>query len=243
MPDHGPLGGCRVEAGTSAQEIAGIKVAQRQAGVGYGGPLSAPAVAGRARVRAGAVGANVEDASLVHSGDAAPAGTQGVDVDHRRGDLPSRLELLVGYVGDPVFDQRYVGAGAAHVKGYDFALVQQLPDVSRSADATGRAGKDGSHRHVLGVLDGGHTAVGLHDQHVLQLGVGLEPLAQPRQVAAEHRPHVGVDHRGAQAVELLDLGNHLVRQGSVQFRETAANYLRGPLLVGRVQVREQEADG
>ena len=34
-----------------------------------------------------------------------------------------------------------------------------------------------------------------------------------------------------------------MRQGSVQLRETAANDLRGPLLVGRAQVREQKADG
>ena len=175
-----------------------------------------------------------------------------MDVDHRGGDLPPGLELLVGDVGNPVLDQRDVGAGAAHVEGNDFAqascrparlgFLQQLADVRGGADATRRAGQDRAHRHAAGVPYGGHSAVGLHDQHVLQLRVRLEPLSEVRQVAAEHRPDVGVDHRGAEAVELLDLGNDLVGEGGVQVRETLANDFRSLLLVGGVEVGEQETD-
>ena len=49
---------------------------------------------------------------------------------------------------------------------------------------------------------GATAAVGLHDEHVVQLRVCLESPGQVGQVAAEHRADVGVDDGGAQAVEI-----------------------------------------
>ena len=239
---QGSPGGGGVEAGPAAKEVARIQVPQYQAGIGDGRPLPALAVAGRSGIRPGAFRADVEDTTFIDPRDAASTGAQGVDVDHRGGDLPPGLELLVGDVGNPVLDQRDVGAGAAHVEGDEFGFLQQLADVRGGADASRRAGQDRAHRHAAGVPYGGHSAVGLHDQHVLQLRVRLEPLSQVRQVAAEHRPDVGVDHRGAEAVKLLDLGNDLVGEGGVQVRETLANDFRSLLLVGGVEVGEQETD-
>ena len=182
----------------------------------------------------------MENASFIHPGDTASARAHGMDVDHRGGDLPAGLKLLIGDVGNPVLNQRNVGAGAAHVEGDDLGFLQQLPDVRGGADASCRAGQDSPHRHEAGVFYRGHSAVGLHDQHVTQLGVCLEPLIQARKIAAEHRSDVGVDHRSTQAVELLDLGNHLMGEGSVRVGKAAAYDFRSLLLMGGVEVREQE---
>ena len=102
---QGLLSRRRVETGSPAQEIGRIQVAQHQAGIGNGGIGSTLAVAGRSGFCAGAVRANVENSSLIHPGDAAPAGAQRVNVNHRRSDLPAGLELLVGDVRRPVLDK------------------------------------------------------------------------------------------------------------------------------------------
>ena len=253
VPSQGPLGSRGVQGGPASQEIAGVQVSQRQAGVSDRGPHSTPAIAGRARVGTRAFRADMQDPTLVHPGDAAAASAQGMDIDHRRRNLPPCLELLVGNVRHPVLDQRDVRAGAAHVEGDQLVEatcrpirlrpLQQLPDVRRCAHPSRRARQDGPHRHPAGVGYRGHSTVGLHDQHVIQLRVRFEPLAKVREIAAEHRADVGVDHRGAEAVEFLYLWNHLVGEGGVHVGEALPDDFRRPLLVGGIEVREQEADG
>ena len=235
-------GGCGVQAGSTPEEVAGIQVAQRQTRIGYSGVGAALAIARRAGIRAGAVRADVEDATFIHSGDAAAAGAQGVDIDHRSGNLPTGLELLVGDVRDTVFDQRNIRAGPTHVEGDDLWFRQQLSQVRSGADASGRAGQNGAHRHPAGIVDWRNPAVGLHDQHVLQLRVRFEALTQVGQIAAEHRTNVGVDHCRAQSVEFLDLRDHLVGEGGVHIRESALYDFSRLSLVGGIEVREQETN-
>ena len=70
-----------------------------------------------------------------------------------------------------------------------------------------------------------------------------QPILQVLKIAAQHRPDVGVDHRGAQAVKFFDLRNDLGRERGVHTGELGPDYLANPVFVVGVQVREQEADG
>ena len=62
-----------VEADGAVAEFAGAQEAQNRKGVGDGGPFAAAAIAGGARRRTGAFGANLQNAERINGGDGAPA--------------------------------------------------------------------------------------------------------------------------------------------------------------------------
>ena len=81
------------------------------------GSLAAAAVAGRAGIGAGAARPDLQRAGVVEPGDAAAAGADHLDVDHRH---PHRIagDDALGGEGRPAgLDQRHIGAGAADIEG------------------------------------------------------------------------------------------------------------------------------
>ena len=230
-----------VQRSPPTQEILRVQVAQHEVRVGHRWVVAAFPIACRTRVRPGAVRPHVEYPALIHPGNATPSGSEGVDVNHRHGNLPSGLELLGGQVGNTVFDQGDVGAGPAHVKGDGLRLAQSFSQRGHRVHPTRGAGQDRPHRLAHGLFDGGDPSIGLHDQHVADPPVRVKPLPQPVQILAKHRADVGVDDRGAKPVEFLDLGNYLLGKRSVDPRKPGADPLRGHPFVNRVQVREEEA--
>src|SRR5581483_6860865 len=106
-----------VEAHRAAEEVVGVEVAESEGGVGDRRPDAAASVAGGARVRAGALRADVEQAALVHPADRAAAGADRLDV-HRRepGHVPEERLAEPGLArpGDAAAaDERDVVARAA----------------------------------------------------------------------------------------------------------------------------------
>ena len=118
-PAHHPVGRVHVEGELPSREASGIQVAQDDAGVGHGGIGAAAGIAGGARVRSGALGTDPQSAGRVDPRDAAAAGADGADVDHRH---PKRPRPHLGFGGGqraPVANQRDVAAGPAHVERDD----------------------------------------------------------------------------------------------------------------------------
>ena len=60
----GGLGGAAIEARAAAEEVVGIEEAEHQVGVGHGRLGAAAAIAGRSRLRAGALGPDVQHAAV-----------------------------------------------------------------------------------------------------------------------------------------------------------------------------------
>src|SRR5215475_9556215 len=68
-------------------------------------------------------------------------------------------------------------------------------------------------------------------------------LAEPPEVRRQGRTHVGIDHGGAEALVLLDLGEHFRGQGDVDAGQEALQDSARRLLVAAVGVGVEIADG
>ena len=91
--ERGARGG-DIERLRAAEEIIRIEIAADEVGVGDGRPRAAAAVAGRARIGAGALRPDVEKAAAVDPGDRAAAGRDRRHVERRHVDLPARDHAL-----------------------------------------------------------------------------------------------------------------------------------------------------
>ena len=105
----------------------------------------------------------------------------------------------------------------------------------------------GSRQHRAGgeprrLLDRHHAAMGLHDQDGARIPGLLQPLAEPLKIARQPRAHIGVHHRGGEALKFLDLGQHLRRQRHIGIRQCAAYRLGCDLLVTRIAPGVEKTD-
>ena len=163
---------------------------------------AALAVAGRAGIGAGRFRADLE-AAVLEAADRAAAGRHRVDVHHRRAHPHAghhRFEhALVGavVVGD-------VGRGAAHVEADHLAQADRLAALDGADDAAGGAGQD--RVLALEAVGVGQAAVRLHEHQAHRAGFG----GHPRDIVAQHRRQVGVDHGGVAAPDDLHQGADLV---------------------------------
>ncbi len=240
---HRRLGGRRVEAGSPAQEVGGIEEPQHHIGVGDGGVTAPAPIAGGARHRARALGAHVQDAAHVHRRDGAAARSQRVNVDARQRHLAAAHRLVAGEMRLAALQQRDVRAGSPHVEGDEIALADHPRTVPASRDAARRPRQYGSGSQANRVLDGGDTAMRLHDEDAAGIAGRRQPLLEAAEIAREHRPHIGVDHGGAEALVLLDLRQHLRRERNVGRRQQTREQPARGLLVPPVPVGMEVADG
>ena len=238
---HRALGRGGIEPLAAAQEVRGIEQTEHDIGVGdRGGPATA-AIAGGPRIGARALRPDVEDAARVHPRDGAAARAEGVDVDGGHRHLLAGHAFVACQLGLAALDQGDVGAGAAHVEGDEIALAEQPRRVAAAGDAAGRARQHGARGQSHRVGDRGHTAMGLHDEHFSGVPGRAEPLSEALQVMPESRAHIRIDHRRAEALVLLDLGQHLGGEGHVSVGQSPAQGLERGLLVARVAIRVQVA--
>ena len=187
-----------IERDGAAQEEVGVDVAQRERGVGQGRLAAALTVAGGARHRARAVGADVQHAARIDPGDGAAAGANAAHVDGgeaRHVAANAGAEPRLPGPGDPpLADQRDVIAGAARVGDDGHALVAL--GGSEGAAGDGRHRRAGVQRVDRGRRQVGRiddTALGGHGQQpALEPGVA-QPRLQGRQVAGHDRLQRGVD--------------------------------------------------
>ncbi|GKT94385.1 LOW QUALITY PROTEIN: uncharacterised protein [Colletotrichum tofieldiae] len=237
LHDGGVQGGVRVRAedgrerGRDEAAEEEVRVRHRQ------GP--AFAVARGTRVRAGALGADGEEAVAREEDRAAARGDRG-DVEHRDGDgAPGdgglREVVVLAVVAG------HVGAGAAHVEADDGGAV--LGVVARPGDAHDAAGGAAEEGLVATELGGGlETAVGAHEVHAP--GRDAEARVEGVDVAPDDGVEVGLGAGGRAAVEELDGrggGGGGGDEGEAELGRAGDGCHE--VLVGRVEVGVHEADG
>ena len=159
------LGGAAIEARAAAEEVVGIEEAEHEVGVGHRRFDAAAAIAGRARLRAGALGPDMEHAAVVDARNRAAAGADAGDVQALQrhalaGDAPVRRDRRLA-----ADHERDVGRGAAHVEGNEVAVAQQPGGVLAAGDAAGRTGEHAAGRQPHRLGDGRNAAMRLDDQH------------------------------------------------------------------------------
>ena len=212
-----------VDRQVAAQQRALVEVAEQQVAVGDGGLGAAAAVADRARIGAGALRPDAQRAGAIDPGDRAAAGGDLGQVDHRHADRMAGAvhpAVAAGAAADLVLgrrlvlavaDQARLGGGAAHVEGEEIAAAGLPRHQRRGDDAGRRARLHGHGRHGDGLAGFEDAAVGAHHVEARQ-ALGARRLLQALQIRREDRADVGADGRGAGALELLDLGQHLARR-------------------------------
>ncbi len=236
--DGGP-GGIGVEGDAAAQGRVGRQAAEHDVGVGDRRAVPAQAVGGGAGAGARRLGADAQGPARVGPGDAAAAGRDRGDVEHRQVQRVAGDDGLAGAGRGPVADQGDVARGAAHVEGQRQrgALARRQP--GGADDAAGRPAEDGPGGVLGGGLDRQHAAARLHDRGRRQAGLG-RALAQAAQVGAQDGREVGVHRRRREALVLPDLGQHLARRAHVDAGQGRAQRVGHLALVVRVGEREQQ---
>ena len=105
----------------------------------------------------------------------------------------------------PPDDERDVGARPAHVEGNEIAVADQARGVAAAGHAAGRTGEHRPGGEPDSVRDRRHAAMGLDDEQRPLEPCLAQPYRQALEVELERRPDIGVHHRRAGALVLLDL--------------------------------------
>ena len=204
---------------------------------------SATAVAGGARVGAGAARPHLEDPGRVDPGEAAAARPDRARVDHRQRDRHAVLELLEvreGRLG--ARQQAGLEAGAAHVTGDQVTQADRLAERRRGHDPARRARahqRDGLLACPLGRL---HAAVRAQDEQLVDVALAALPL-EAGHVIVQQRLQVRVEHRRRRALVLAPARQHLVRERDEDAWPLLLDQLARAQLVCRVDEREEVGDG
>ena len=165
----------RVEGHVAAEEVVGVEDAEQQIGVGDRRLGAALAVAGRARVGAGRLRPDLQQAEVVDPGERAAAGADLDQVDRRHGDREARALLEAVDAGD--LEARSTARARACSMRQVLAVVPPMSKHSRRSSPRRRAyqapasapaaGPDSTRRigSAGGVLGRHDAAVRQHHQH------------------------------------------------------------------------------
>ena len=202
-----------------------LEVAEERVRIGHRRKRAPSAVAGRAGLGARARGADLEQAELVHAGDAATPGADLQQVDHRnpQRNAASRLEPLgprrleIGaHPGLVVVDQADLGGGAPHVEADDVVALQPARERGRGEGTGRRAGLDHHDRLPPCDVDREGSSVRAHEE---QTPV-LEPAVEPAEVAVEQRLDIRVGNGRRETLVFAELPRELRRERDRELRET-----------------------
>ena len=223
----------------------GVRVCHR--GVG-----AAAAITGWAGFGAGTGRAHLNAAQLIHRGDGAAAGADFHHLHdrHTQRQAAALLEAVAApHLERPrhqrcvVVDEADFRRGAPHVERKRLGKPQALGDAARQDGAAGRPGFDQPDGEARRGLDVRQAAAGSHHQKRAPEAARREVSRQPAQVTRHERLHVGVGASRGEAIELADFRAHLRRERHGHFRQTLREDGADALLVGRVRVGVQQADG
>ena len=187
----------------------GIEAVQGDLRIGNGRLDPAAAIGDRPWHRTRAVRADLERSHFVEPGDAPPARTDDVNIDHGRldrvpGDGPVGREHRLA-----VDDQGYVGAGAAHVKRHEVPKPGDPSHFGRADHTRSRPREASANRKTANRLDRHQAAIGMNRQRLHGNAHLRDPIKKPVQVELHAWPDRGV-HRGRrQPLVLAELGKDL----------------------------------
>ena len=235
----------RVQSDPSAEVLVRVHPSEQELTVGDRRLPSAPSVAGRTRLRPGALRPDLELASGIDVGDRAAAGADGVDVRHRHHGMVV-ADAGVEHVLDPQLSPGSdpdVRGGAADVEADHVRLAGQPAGphpADEPRDRTRHEQGDGPPRHTG---DRRAPAVRLHEMQSATEPAGVQGVLQPLHVAHRPGPDVGVERGGREALELPVLRHHLVARADEDPGTLLGHDLDRPPLVRGIEVGEQKADG
>jgi hypothetical protein len=199
------------------REGVGIDHAKSDVRIGYGRALAAAAVAGGARLRGRALGANGDALHRVDMGDRTATGADLDHLDHgdanrqagafqeARGAIDLEHARGLGLV---FLDQADLGRGAAHVEGEHLALAETRRDLRREDRAAGGTGFDEAHRKAPRRLDRGDAAAGRDEIDGAAELLDLQGIGHAGEIAVDQWLHIGVRDRGGRALIFADLRTH-----------------------------------
>ena len=231
-----------VDLHRTAEEPIGMQAAEDDVGVRHRRLRAAAAVRRGTGIGPRAVRADVQALAFVEPGDAAGAGPDGIDLDHRQLHGMAGHFAVRGHAQLAVVDQRDVGAGAAHVDAQQTARAHRLPDALHRERAAGGAGRDQPDRIIPGGGDGQRSAVRLHQQHVCVRKQPPHARGHLFEVSLDQRHGGRVQRHRAHALELPDLAADVVRGGDAHPGQPLPQPVADPRLVVRVPERVEQAD-
>ena len=226
------------------KEVIRIEPSEHGIAVGGRGQLAAAAIAAWAWHRPRALGSHPEQSAGIHVGDGATAGADGVDVhhgDHRLVVADAGIEQML-HAHLAVRRHADIGRRAADIECDDVLESRQLGCPDTADQPSHRARHQQGHRPPHRSLGRGHSATGLHQMQAGAELVLLQRLIQILHVLGRFGAHVGIEAGGAESLVLPVLGDHLVAEGKKDLGPFLANQFPHPLLVIRVEEREQKAD-
>jgi hypothetical protein len=232
----------RVEVDLARKRHVGAGAAEDDVRVGDR-RLDAPSpVARGAGIGAGAARPDAQRPAGVEPCDATAAGADRVDLDLRR-PVRQAADVLLGRERRlEVLDETDVGARAAHVVRDQVALAREPPEVDRGGDASGRAREHRVHRIARGDLGRHDAAARRGDEHLATVVALRERPRERRQITAHLRPDVRVERRGAAALVLAELRQHVRGRRDEPARQHLGGDARRGLLVRGPRIAVEEAD-
>ena len=220
-----------------------IEAAEHQVGVGDGEAGAAAAIADRAGLGAGALGPDLEHPGPVDGGDRAPAGADGVDVDHRQVDRQPVIDREFGRdLRHAAGDQRHVGRRPSHVVRDGVGEPRLGEGGGGRHHARGRARHHGLRRRLDDEPRRHGAAIAVHHQQVTGKALGAQIVLKAADVAVEDRLHGRVDRGGGATLVFAELGEKGVAEGDIRIRPDRAGDGAGAQLVLRVGVGVEEVD-
>ena len=184
----------------------------------------------------------MQDAAGIDTADRPAAGAETDDVEAVQCETMAADAAAADQSRLAVDDQADVGAGAAHVERDQVAAAEEPRCVAAAGDATGGAGQHAPRGEPRGLGDWCDTAVRLDDQDRASVSGLHQALLQPPQVARQRGPDIGVHHGGGDAVELLDLRQHVGRQRHVGIGHRLGERGGCVAFVARIAIGVQVAD-
>ena len=227
------------------QAAIGAEPAEHHLSVGRCGLAAAAAVAGRPRIGARRLRADAVDAAVVDIGDGAAARPDGVDIDHRDHGLivadlgieqVAHPERAAG--GDPDVRRR-----AADIEREHVVVAGHLAGPDAADQPCDRPRHHEVDRAADGAVRGRHAARGLHESNAARKTGIAQARLQPADIARDTRAHVGVETGGREALEFPVEGQHLAGDREVRVGTFLLKDLLDALLMSRVEVGVQQADG
>ena len=248
---------CRLRCGpvqrhSAAEEKARIQIAQKKVGVGNRRLRSPVSIASRPRVGAGAAGPHLQQAQAVDARDRSPSGTDLDHVDHRRLDRqaaalleavdPRRLHHR-GNIRAATLDQAGLRRRPTHVERDHVGFAYLATEECRRHSSAGRPGfqePDGKRRRDRRRRQASGR---LHKVKLALKPLRLNGLYQAPHVAPHQGLYVGVRHCCRGPIVFAQLRLHGARQRHRNAREPFLDQRSDRLLVGRVLIGVQKADG
>ena len=214
------FGAFDVELHLAAEKAVGGEPAEHEIGVGDGRLFAAEPVADRTRHRAGAFRSDAQRAGETDARDAAAAGADFLDVDHRHlhrkaGGIAAD-QRTAGHQHMAVVDDAGFRRGAAHVEGDGIIESHAVAQDLGADDARGRTRFQHADAGIARFVDVEQAAGRLHDQERAVEIRFAQMRVHHREIIAHARADIGIGGDGRGALELAIFLRQFMRRRDEQ---------------------------